>query len=126
MIENQRADLGGTSILPPLERAVALNCGKKQKRIFLLTDGEVDSYERLNIINYARKSNEKARIHTFGIGRDCDRDLVEQTALAGRGSCNFAVENAYLAKQVVESLRKAFEPSMANCTLNWPKREINL
>ena len=47
MIEHQNADLGGTSILPPLDKAVTqFNCGNKQKRIFLLTDGEVDSNER--------------------------------------------------------------------------------
>ena len=47
MIEQQSADLGGTEILPPLDKAVSqLNCGNKQKRIFLLTDGEVDSNER--------------------------------------------------------------------------------
>lgn len=31
-----------------------------------------------------------------------------------------------MAKQVVESLRKSFEPSMANSTLTWPGRAIQL
>ncbi len=35
--------MGGTEILNPLKKAVDLNVGKRKKRVFLLTDGEVDN-----------------------------------------------------------------------------------
>jgi len=34
------ADYGGTDILKPLKEAVKLDVDKRQKRIFLLTDGQ--------------------------------------------------------------------------------------
>lgn len=37
------SDLGGTEILNPLKLCVDLNTSKRQKRVFLLTDGEVDN-----------------------------------------------------------------------------------
>jgi hypothetical protein len=70
--------------------------------------------------------SQTARIHTFGIGRDCDKKLVEETAYAGRGSCSFAYDNINLAKQVVDALRKSSQPSLSGCILKWPGREIPL
>ncbi len=37
------ADFGGTDILEPLVKAISLNAHGKIKRVFLLTDGEVDN-----------------------------------------------------------------------------------
>jgi len=42
-ISNFKADLGGTDILRPLDRAINLDIGGKQRRLFLLTDGEVEN-----------------------------------------------------------------------------------
>lgn len=42
-INNFSANLGGTNILDPLIKAVSLDIGKRNKRIFLLTDGEVNN-----------------------------------------------------------------------------------
>ena len=38
-IKNMGADFGGTDILSPMVSACTLDCGDRQKRIFLLTDG---------------------------------------------------------------------------------------
>ena len=81
-----------------------------------MTDGQVSN--RDEIVEYAFINNQKARIHTFGIGEGCDKALVEQTAQKGRGSSNFASDkSANLSGQVVEALNKAYEPSLSNCTL---------
>ena len=72
-------------------KAVSLDIGKRNKRIFLLTDGEVNNAPQ--IIEYAKNNNKITKIHTFGIGDGCDKDLVSNTAKAGRGSFNFATES---------------------------------
>lgn len=43
IIDGFRADYGGTNILTPLKKAVELNVLNLEKRIFLLTDGEVSN-----------------------------------------------------------------------------------
>lgn len=127
-IQNIRADLGGTNILSPLQTAVDLIPTNREKRIFLLTDGQVGGDESYKIRLFAQEasSQNKARIHTFGIGRDFDRQLVEETAKAGRGTCNFAQDTSNLATLVVEALRKSFEPSLANCVLSWNNAATHL
>lgn len=84
--------MGGTNILRALKVAFNLKTGSRFKRIFLLTDGEVDNVGK--IVNVVKKNNNKARVHTFGIGSDCDRNLIMQTAIAGRGSFSFAMDNS--------------------------------
>ena len=71
-------------------KAVSLDVGNRKKRIFLLTDGQVDNTSK--IIEFAKNNNKITKIHTFGIGDGCDRKLVSETAYAGKGSCNFATE----------------------------------
>ena len=44
------------------------------KRIFLLTDGQVDNPSA--VISQARALNDNIRIHTFGIGSGCDKKMV--------------------------------------------------
>ena len=61
--------MGGTEILSPIEASINLKL-KKQKRIFLLTDGEVQNSEE--IVTFIKENNHLARVHTFGIGSGCD------------------------------------------------------
>jgi hypothetical protein len=39
--------MGNTEILNPLKKAVDLNVGKRKKRIFVLTDGEVTNSKEI-------------------------------------------------------------------------------
>ena len=92
--------------------------GKRSvKKIFLLTDGEVDSPDK--VIGLAKKAADKenCRIHTFGIGRDCSVDLVKKVAAAGKGSCSLVVENKDLNSIVVQSLARADEPQYSNTSI---------
>lgn len=75
-INSMDADLGGTEIYNPLRYAIdELKASDyDKKRIFLLTDGQVSNSS--SIVQLARNSNEKARIHTFGIGSGCDKNMV--------------------------------------------------
>jgi hypothetical protein len=83
-----------------------------KKKIFLLTDGEVDQPDQ--VIKLAKES--KSYIHTFGIGSDCSKYLVEEVAKAGCGSYSFVVDaNDNLKAKVIEALRKALNPSLRGC-----------
>lgn len=86
------SDLGGTEILNPLILCSSLKIGNREKRVFLLTDGEVDNKEQ--IFEYVRSNRDIMRIHTFGIGSGCDKELIEKTAIAGRGSFSFASDGS--------------------------------
>ena len=73
------------------------------------------------IVNFASNNKNKARIHTFGIGNHCDKNLVERIAAAGRGSSSFAGDSdSNISGIVVEALRRSFEPSLAGCVFEWP------
>ena len=95
-----------------------LDVGKRLKRIFLLTDGQVANTQA--IINFAALNNEKARIHTFGIGSGCDKNLIKGVAKAGRGSHSLVSDTSSdLNGLVIRALRRAIEPSLKNCKLGW-------
>ena len=102
-VSNFKADLGGTDILNPLKKAIRLNIGGRKRIVFLLTDGEVEN--KSEVILKARENSETTRVHTFGIGEGCDRELIENTAVAGRGSFSFAIDNtSNLSGQVIQAL----------------------
>ena len=89
-----------------------------KKRVFILTDG--DDHRKEEIIAFARSNCEHMRIHTFGIGGDCDRKLIEETASAGRGTSSFAVsKDDDLSGLVVNALRRAMLPSLQGCEFNF-------
>jgi len=53
--------------------------------------------------------------------------LIKRTAQAGRGSHSFATDHSSnLSGQVIEALRKATQPSLKDCNLNWSTRKIEL
>ena len=58
------------------------------------------------------------RTHTFGIGQDCDKKMVKNVALAGRGSHSIVLDNSNeLNSKVILALARAFEPSLKACNL---------
>ena len=119
------ANFGGTNILDPLKKATELDIGKRKRRVFLLTDGEVENKDQ--VIAQARKNCEKTRVHAFGIGNGCDRELIKQTAIAGRGSFSFATDNSSnLSGQVIQALKKATQPSLMDCKFSWSDKKIEL
>ena len=83
-----------------------------RKKIFLLTDGEVNQPEE--VIKLAKES--QTYIHTFGIGEDCSRYLIQEVAKAARGSYSFVEDsNDNLKVKVIEALRKAINASLQGC-----------
>ena len=108
-LEKFDADFGGTNILRPIEHAISMQW-PNQKRIFMLTDGMVDN--KLQVIERS-KGTHNLRIHTFGIGDGCDKQLVENVAANGRGSCSLITDDKshLVGARIIKALEKAFEPS---------------
>eukprot|EP00026_Physarum_polycephalum_P002371 Phypoly_transcript_02377.p1 GENE.Phypoly_transcript_02377~~Phypoly_transcript_02377.p1 ORF type:complete len:896 (+),score=129.81 Phypoly_transcript_02377:235-2688(+) len=75
-------DLGGTSLLQPLQAIYKSTAGKKH-HIILLTDGQV---ENTGACVAGVKQNPNCVLTTIGIG-NVDRKLVKDLAEAGRGKC---------------------------------------
>ncbi|CDW78536.1 UNKNOWN [Stylonychia lemnae] len=112
-IESFQADMGGTEIYQPLEYAISGIQTKLQKRIFMLTDGEVSN--RNQVVELAGKCPYDVRIHSIGIGRGCDVRLVSDVATQGKGSCSLVVESKDLKAIVIKALARAKDPSYSNC-----------
>jgi hypothetical protein len=86
----------------------------------MLTDGQVD--DRESVINKANTKKDNIRVHTFGVGEDCDVDMVRRMAKMGRGSCSLVGNDvANLSEVVVTALRRASEPSLQDCKLEFAK-----
>ena len=122
--------MGGTRIAEPLAWAQTMTnlsgTSEKQKlyeqnlqrRIFILTDGAVENPQE--VIEQAGKVKDQARIHTFGVGDNCDKKMVADIAKAGRGSCSILRDNSsVLNGHVIEALNNAYEPSLKGCKLHW-------
>ena len=60
------------------------------------------------------------RVFTFGIGRDCDKKLVKDSADVGRG-INYLIEDSkdmnLLKTKIIDALQKAMEPAFDNSIL---------
>ena len=90
----------------------------------MLTDGQVrDAKTVIELAKDGVEKNQFTRIHTFGIGSGCDKDLVQKIASAGRGASSLVEgdDTANLSKMVIRALARAQHPSMKDCSLKWGK-----
>ena len=77
VINDLKADLGGTNISSPLKAIYYDKCYDKinlSKHIFLLTDGQVDNREQC--IDIITTNSSKFKVHSIGIGNDFDKILT--------------------------------------------------
>ena len=85
----------------------------RKKRVFLLTDGDVDDPNA--VIRQALMHNDTARVFSFGLGDGCDKHLVKEVAKAGRGTSTIVKDNdPNLNGLIIRALATAMEPSMKN------------
>jgi hypothetical protein len=73
--------LGGTEIYRPLDEI--FNSNIENKRIFLLTDGEVDNPNKVIDLITNKCLNSGDKVFSFGVGNDCDKELIKKSAEAG-------------------------------------------
>ena len=128
LIEEIKADLGGTDIYAPL-KDIYDSCEVYDKiilpkNIFLLTDGEIDDKkETLSIIE---KNNHKFAIYSIGIGNDFDQDLIKNAGIIGKGNYNFCKDIKGLNEIIANEINIATCPFISNFIIKTPFDEINL
>ena len=92
-----------------------------KKRVILLTDGEITEGEGPEkVIQLA--ANEKTVVHTLGISLYADRDLLEKTANAGRGSFSLIEDyesGSVMNGKVIAALKKSLEPALEHCSISY-------
>ena len=106
VIEEIKANLGGTNLYKPLKEIY--NSGKiydrinLPKNIFILTDGEVNN--KREVLSLIEKNSNQYSIFSIGIGNDFDEDLIKNAGILGKGNYNFCKDlnnlNSIIAKEI--------------------------
>ena len=107
VINDLKADLGGTNISSPLKAIYYDKCYDKinlSKHIFLLTDGQVDNREQC--IDIITTNSSKFKVHSIGIGNDFDKILIERCGKVGNGSSSFVEDVENINSIVIDILNK--------------------
>lgn len=95
-----------TKAMQMLHDTEAIRKELTHSRIFLLTDGEVENRDEV-IAAAVVQPSANVSLHTFGIGGQCDKDMVQKIARNGNGS-HFLIENMQvLEKSVILALKRA-------------------
>ncbi|XP_010531895.1 PREDICTED: inter-alpha-trypsin inhibitor heavy chain H3-like [Tarenaya hassleriana] len=110
---------GGTSMLPPLEKAVEMlsNTRSSAPMIFFITDGSVE--DERHIINVIKKrlacsGSLCPRIYTFGIGIFCNHYFLKMLANLSKGQD----ESAYVTDHIEERMEKQFTKALSTILMN--------
>ena len=115
VINDLKADLGGTNISSPLDSIYKDTNYSKinlSQNIFLLTDGYVDNREQC--INLITNNASKFRVHAIGIGTDFDKILIERCGKIGKGTYSFVENVEKINSVVIDILNKCLRPYITN------------
>ncbi|KAM4590353.1 von Willebrand factor A domain-containing protein 5A-like [Fundulus diaphanus] len=117
-VEEMSADLGGTEILESLQHIYRQPCiPRSPRQLFIFTDGEVCNIK--TILDEVKENSEFHRCFTFGIGEGASSELIYGMAREGGGHAQFIVENERMQPKVMQSLRFALQPLVADISLSW-------
>ena len=111
------ADLGNTDIYSPLDTIFKQNALEKYPRIiFLVTDGEVE--DKNQVVNLIKLNSSSCRVHSFGVGFDVDKPLINDSAKAGKGCSYFVEDSNKLGEMVINALKKSVLPCLKSFETN--------
>ena len=120
VINDLRANMGGTNISSPLDEIYKDNSYANinlSKNIFLLTDGQV--HDREQCVNLITTNSNKFRIHALGIGSDFDKVLIERSGKLGKGSSTFVENVEKINSAVIDTLNKCLRPYLTDIQFNF-------
>ena len=119
IIKNLKADLGGTNISSPLK--YIFNCKDYNnfplsKNLFILTDGEVNNtQECLELIS---NNCEEFKIHTIGLGKYFDKELIKKAGIQGKGSYNFVEDISQINSTIIKALNNCLKKYLIHPSFN--------
>ncbi|CAL8325880.1 unnamed protein product [Merluccius merluccius] len=118
-IRKVRADMGGTNLLSPLHWALRQPLQSGHPRLlFLLTDGAVSNTGK--VIELVRSHARYTRCHTFGIGQNACRRLVQGLAAVSKGTAEFLTEGERLQPKMMKSLKRTLtSPVLSDIAIEW-------
>ena len=128
LIENLKADLGGTNIYSPLKDIYdSYEIYDKiylPRNIFLLTDGEIDDKkETLAIIE---DNSNLYSIYSIGVGKFFDRDLIKNAGIIGKGNYNFCYDIEGLNEVIATEVCNACSPYVSDFSIKTNFDDKNL
>ena len=119
IINNIKANLGGTDIYSPLKYIYdSFEVHDKinlPRNIFLLTDGEID--DKKQTLDLIFKNSSKYYIYSIGIGNDYDKDLIKNAGIIGKGGYNFCKDLEQINKIIVNEINKSISSFSSNINI---------
>ena len=128
LIENLKADLGGTNIYSPLKDIYdSFEVYDKiylPRNIFLLTDGEID--DKKSTLAIIENNSDLYSIYSIGIGKFFDRDLIKNAGIIGKGNYNFCENIKGLNEVIATEVFKACNPYVSGFSIKTNLDDKNL
>ena len=110
------ANMGGTAIGNALQVAYAAVDKSESADIFLVTDGEVSSWE--SVVRDAKQSGH--RIFTVGVGSAVSEAFVRGLAASTGGECELVSPKEEMAERVVRHFERMRAPRAKRVEIKWP------
>lgn len=116
-VEHLRADLGGTEVLPALQRVFDRRRSELPRQLIVLTDGEVTNTDA--VIALVRQHAAHTRVFTFGIGASSSAHLVRGVARAGGGEAEFIYPGERIEAKVMRQFSRVMAPALTDVRVDW-------
>jgi len=119
LIENTKADMGGTEIAEALESTFNIDGAEGKADVLLITDGEV--WKTDETIAAARKSGH--RIFAVGVGSAPAETLLKELAEQTGGACELISPKENIEKAIIRMFHRIRQPKACNIEIDWGTNE---
>lgn len=65
-------------------------------------------------------------MYSIGIGNGCSKELIIESAKAGKGKFEFIADNEDIADKIISLLNRSLTPCLSEFTLNYDKDVIEM
>lgn len=115
------ADLGGTEILPALQD-VFRDLALQAVDVVVLTDGQVSN--EADVLEFVRRSRDRMRVFSFGIGAGSSEFLVRGLARESGGEAEFIFPGERIEPKVLRQFGRIQTPRVSDLSVDWAGRRV--